>query len=158
MLPRHRVGRACDLSARSVVEVAEESGRIRRVLLLKVPRGGVHTFACIDAFCAHKGAALAGGDVAIYDGRLCLTCPVHLLEFDVATGENIERGEAGDRDGARLPKRKWMGTPRVVEGGFRQRSHGVAVEDGIVFIELRLEGDVESDAYAHKFLGQSLDW
>lgn len=158
MPPRHRVGRARDLPARSVVDVAEESGRVRRVLLLKIPRGGVHTFTCIDAFCAHQGAALSGGDVAIYDGRLCITCPVHLLEFDVATGENIERGEVGDGDGPRLPKRRWTGRPRVTTGGFRQRSHGVVVEDGVVFIELQLEGEVESDAYAHKFLGQSLDW
>lgn len=160
---RHRVGVASQLPDRVHVEVEDgEPGRVRRVTLLKTARGGMREWVAFDSLCYHAGGRLGHGALALYDGRLCITCPVHLFEIDVWTGQRVLRGgddEDGDGDAPRLRQGAWTGAPRTLPGGRRQRTHDVIVEKGVVYIRLRLAGGpVDSDDYANRFLGAALDW
>lgn len=82
------------------------------------------------------------------------------FEIDVASGERVDRGEDGgrDEDAPRLKPRRWRAPPQPMAGGRRQRTHDVRVVDGGVYVRLRTGGEVDSDAYAHRFLGAALDW
>lgn len=75
-------------------------------------------------------------------------------------GEEGRRGAAAGEDEApRLKPPRWRAPPRAMAGGRRQRTHDVEVVDGCVYVRLRTGGaEVESDAYAHRFLGTALDW
>lgn len=75
----HYIARADALPARLVVEIPEAPPPAppRRVLLLKFARGGMPAFAAIDARCYHAGGLLERGGVAVYDGRVCISCPIH---------------------------------------------------------------------------------
>jgi nitrite reductase (NADH) small subunit len=90
-----RLGRAADvplLEGRSVL-VGE-----RRIAVFRTADG----FRAIDQSCPHAGGPLADGIVA--GGRV--TCPLHGLRFDLATGEGsdgcsrVSTYEVLERDGA----------------------------------------------------------
>jgi nitrite reductase (NADH) small subunit len=72
----HFVGRAADvplLEGRSVTVGG------RRIAVFRTPEG----LRAIDGACPHAGGPLADGIVA----DRCVTCPLHGLRFDLATGE-----------------------------------------------------------------------
>ena len=91
-----RLGRADDipmLEGRSV----EVGGR--RIAVFRTPDG----FRAIDHACPHAGGPLADGIVA----GGCVTCPLHGLRIDLATGEacgdpsqRVRTYDVVERDGA----------------------------------------------------------
>lgn len=82
----------------------EAGGRRLAVFRLEGPE----RFAVIDNDCPHAGAPLCAGDL---DGEI-VTCPMHLWEFDVTTGQGRTSREA------------------------RVRSYPVQVRDGAVWADL----------------------
>jgi nitrite reductase/ring-hydroxylating ferredoxin subunit len=153
----------------------------RRVLVLKIARGGVDTFAALDMKCFHKGATLGkAGSLSVVDGHVCITCPLHHYRIGVESGRRFmhrdESENADDEDDSESswevkgddnhPSKKKQKMPgwgvRTAQIGVQQRIHDVDVRNGVVFVRLRL-GDppnVASDQYAYSpsFNGKSLEW
>lgn len=88
---------------------------------------------CLDTICYHAGGPLTEGAVRRVAGRTCLQCPWHSYLVDVATGEGLY-----------LDMNR-----RYRSKGIRQRVHGVREDKhGRLWVQIRSEGDVASDAYA----------
>ena len=91
--PRY-IGRAADVP---MLEGRSVSVAGRRIAVFRTPDG----FRAIDGHCPHKGGPLADGIVA----DRCVTCPLHGLRFDLATGESstpnvrVATFEVIERDG-----------------------------------------------------------
>lgn len=177
------VGKASELPARVHLNL-----KSRRITVLRVPRGGVHEFTAFDSLCYHAGGALGlRGSISVVDGRICLTCPLHMYVLDVFTGQRVVRGDefhesspsnlVDDNDdnddnddvddennhalSRDFSKRFKFQTPHVLPG-VRQRIHDVRVENGVVQVRLRLTDPLEvpSDMFAYRprFTASVLDW
>jgi nitrite reductase/ring-hydroxylating ferredoxin subunit len=163
----HRVGPASSLPHRLVLEVPDEAtGALQRILLLRLARGGMPSFLALAAVCYHAGGRLDAGRLAVYDGRVCITCPVHHFELDAVSGERVSRdvaaAENDEEDGAppapRVQPPRWRGPPRALPGGPVQRVHSVEVVDGVVYVRVRRPGDDVDARAPRRFLGASLEW
>lgn len=156
--PGFRVGPARSLAARTHLQIPSSDGRLRRVTLFSLARGGARHFVAMDSICYHAAGALGlNGDLSVLGGRVCVTCPLHFFRFDASTGERIVRHDGNDDDNddgngdpASFEKPHWRrheGKHRTMPGPM-QRTHSVLVKDGVVYVVLDERGEVPSDMYA----------
>ncbi len=145
-----RVGDAKTLPRRIHLRVEQESGRFRNVSILRVAQGGVNKWFALDSICYHAGGALANGELSVVNGDVCVKCPVHFFEISLATGFRVRAGNGKGKGPAAMQ----------IPSGVVQRMHEAYERDGIVYLRIRDDGYVESDAYAFRksFLGSALDW
>ncbi|PRW58512.1 Rieske domain-containing -like [Chlorella sorokiniana] len=98
----------------------------------------------IDSVCFHAGGPLGLGDIEDVNGHTCVVCPWHYYVVALDNGEKWYQGTVQGPDGKLLPG-AWKSV------GQRQRTHHVQQrEDGGIWVQLNLEGQLASDEYAYK--------
>lgn len=96
----------------------------------------------LDSVCYHAGGPLAVGEIEVVAGRDCVLCPWHHYPVALDNGEKLYQSTVKDASG-KLQPGPWQAV------GPRQRTHDAEQRADGVYVRLRLDGAVESDAYAH---------
>jgi len=61
----------------------------KQVVIFKVKTDKTHVYAMANS-CVHQGTALAGAPIEEVDGKMCVKCPGHGIQYELASGKSIQ--------------------------------------------------------------------
>jgi len=61
----------------------------KQLVFFKVKTNKTHVYAMANS-CVHQGTPLAGAPVEEVDGKMCVKCPGHGIQYELATGKSVQ--------------------------------------------------------------------